>query len=348
MSSHHSYKAVTKKLPETGEVEIKSSIDAKEFAEAVEETLMEIKKEITMPGFRKGAAPEKLVREKIGGAALLSEAAEHAISHAYSHILEAEKIDAIGHPRVSITKIAEGNPLEFTIITAVVPEIGKFGYKEIAAKENKKKDDVIAVTDTEVDKAIEDIKNNYARIGTKKSDTDESAKPIELTDELVKTWGEFKDVADFKAILRKNLESEKEHKAKEKKRLELVDALTKDLEVVIPEVIVEAELRRMLSQMTHDIERMGLKFEEYLKHLKKSEDDLKKEWKVDAMKRVKLDLAIDHIAKKEKIEADKEKIEAEVKHAQEHHKDVNPESARVYFEQILTNQAVFEFLEKQK
>lgn len=347
MSSHHSYKAVIKKLPETGEVEIKSSIDAKEFAEAVTGTLKEIKKEVSLPGFRKGAAPEKLVREKIGDAALLSEAAEHAISHAYSHILEAEKIDAIGHPKVSITKIAENNPLEFTITTAVVPEIGKFEYKKIAEKENAKKADKIEVTDAEVDKAIEDIKNNFARVGAKKVEGEES-KPLELTDDLVKTWGEFKDVADFKETLKKNLVSEKEHKVHEKKRLELVDALTKDLEVVIPEVLIEGELRRMLNQMTHDIERMGMKFDDYLKHLKKSADDLKKEWRVDAMKRVKLDLAIDHIVKKEKIEVDKEKLDAEVKHAQEHHKDVNPESARAYFEQILLNQAVFEFLEKQK
>ncbi len=347
MSSHHSYKAVIKKLPETGEVEIKSSIDAKEFTQAVQETLKEIKKDVSLPGFRKGAAPEKLVREKIGDAALLSEAAEHAISHAYGHILEAEKIDAIGHPRVSITKIAEGNPLEFTILTAVVPEIGKFEYKKIAEKENSKKVEKVEVTDAEVDKAIEDIKNNYARIGAKKVEGQE-AKPIELTDDLVKTWGEFKDVADFKENLRKNLVSEKEHKAQEKKRLELVDALTKDLEVVIPEVLIEAELRRMLSQMTHDIERMGLKFDEYLKHLKKTADDLKKEWKSDAMKRVKLDLAIDHIAKKEKLTANKERLDAEVAHAKEHHKDVDPESARAYFEQILLNQAVFEFLENQK
>lgn len=347
MSSHHSYKAVIKKLPETGEVEIKSSIDAKEFAEAVTGTLKEIKKEVSLPGFRKGAAPEKLVREKIGDAALLSEAAEHAISHAYSHILEAEKIDAIGHPKVSITKIAENNPLEFTITTAVVPEIEKFEYKKIAEKENAKKADKIEVTDAEVDKAIEDIKNNFARVGAKKVEGEES-KPLELTDDLVKTWGEFKDVADFKETLKKNLVSEKEHKVHEKKRLELVDALTKDLEVVIPEVLIEGELRRMLNQMTHDIERMGMKFDDYLKHLKKSAEDLKKEWRVDAMKRVKLDLAIDHIVKKEKIEVDKEKLDAEVKHAQKHHKDVNPESARAYFEQILLNQAVFEFLEKQK
>jgi FKBP-type peptidyl-prolyl cis-trans isomerase (trigger factor) len=345
MASHHTYKASINKLSETGEVEIKSSLSAAEFAEAVKATLADIQKEVTLPGFRKGAAPEKMVREKIGSAAILKEAAEHAISHAYGHILETEKIDAIGHPKVSITKIAEGNPLEFTIVTAVVPEIAKFDYKKIASKENAKKDEAVSVSDEEVAKVIEDIKKNYAR--AQKKDAKEGEPLPELTDDLVKTWGEFTDVADFKAKLRENLAKEKEHKAKEKKRLELVEALTKDLDVVVPEVLVESELGRMAEQMSHDIERMGLQWDDYLKYLKKSPEDLKKEWRPDAIKRVKLDLAISHIAKTEKIEADKAKVEAELKHAKEHHKDIDESRARSYFAHIFQNQAVFEFLEKQ-
>jgi FKBP-type peptidyl-prolyl cis-trans isomerase (trigger factor) len=348
MSHNHTYKVKVKLLPETGEIELSSSIDVKEFAEAIKETVAHIQKDLALPGFRKGAAPEKLVREKVGEVAILKEAAEHAISHAYSHIIEAEKIDAIGHPKVSITKLAEGNPLEFTLVTAVVPEVKKFDYVSIAKKENSKKPEPVAVSDAEVDKAIEDIKNNFSRINKNKDDKGAEAKPLELTDDLVKTWGEFKDVADFKAKLRENLTKEKEHKALEKKRIELVDALTQELNTVIPEVLIQSELARMVDQMKHDVERMGLKWDDYLKHLKKSEDDIKKEWRNDAVKRVKLDLILDHIAKEEKIEADKAKVEAELKHALDHHKGVSEDRARSYFAHIFQNQAVFEFLEKQK
>ncbi|HEU5114219.1 MAG TPA: trigger factor [Candidatus Paceibacterota bacterium] len=347
MSQHHSYKATVKKLDKTGEVEIKSEISAAEFADAVKATLAHVRKETELPGFRKGTAPEKLVRERIGETALLKEAAEHAISHAYGHILEVEKIDAIGYPKVSITKIAEGNPLEFTIVTAIVPEIKNFDYKKISAKENAKKIEIAAVTDEEVEKAITDIKNNFAR-AKKQPKEGEKTEPIELTDELVKTWGDFKDVADFKKKLKDNLAAEKEHRALEKKRIELVDALTKELSIVIPEVLIESELGRMADQMKYDIERMGIKFDDYLKHLKKTIEDLRKEWRADAEKRVKLDLILDHVAKSEKISADKDKVAAEINHAKEHHKDIDPERARSYFEHIFLNQAVFEFLEKQK
>jgi trigger factor len=119
-------------------------------------------------------------------------------------------------------------------------------------------------------------------------------------------------------------------------------------DVVVPEILVESELRQMLEQMKADIARMGLKFEDYLKHLAKTEEDLKKEWRKDALKRAKLDLAVAHIAKTEKISPDAEKIELEVKHAKEHYKEISEDRARGYFAHVFLNQAVFEFLEKQK
>ncbi len=327
MAHGHSYKASVKKLPATGEVEIKSEISAAEFGDAIKGTLAEIKKNADVPGFRKGAAPEKMVRDRVSDAVLLREAAEHAISHAYGHILEAEKIDAIGYPKVSITKIAEGNPLEFTIVTAVVPEITGLDYKKIAAKENTKKVETVEITETDIDKAFENIKKNHPEY--QKSP-------------------EFKDEADFRTKIRENLKAEKEHRAVEKKRLELVDGLTQALDIVVPNVLVETELARMNEQMKHDIERMGLKYEDYLKHLNKTGEDIAKDWRADALKRVKLDLLLTHIAREEKITADKAKLDAEVAHAREHHKDIDLDRARNYFEHIFQNQAVFEFLEKQK
>ncbi|MDP1625403.1 MAG: trigger factor [bacterium] len=305
MSKDHSYKATVNNLPETSEVEIKSSIKADELAEAIQHTLEHIKADVTLPGFRKGAAPDKLVREKVGEAALLAEAAEHAISHAYMHILEDEKIDAIGSPRVEITKLAEGNDLDFTIRAAVVPKISKLDYKKITAEENKKPLEVVEAKEEDLKKVQEKM-------------------PEVKMEDLVK---------------------QNEYKAKEKKRLALVEALAASIDVVVPEVLVESELRQMTAQMKADIERMGLQFGEYLKHLGKTEDDMKKEWRADAVKRVKLELAIGHIADTEKIVPNKEKIEAEVAAAVKNYPGLDEDRARGYFMHLLLNQAVFEFLE---
>ncbi len=104
----------------------------------------------------------------------------------------------------------------------------------------------------------------------------------------------------------------------------------------------------MLSEMKNDVSRMGLSWTDYLKHLKKTEDDMKKDWNEAAKKRVMLELITEHIAKTEKISADEKKVSEEVKHIQEHHKDIDAARARSYFEHIFQNQAVFEFLEGQK
>jgi FKBP-type peptidyl-prolyl cis-trans isomerase (trigger factor) len=342
MSHHHSYKSEIKKFTDTGEVEIKSSISAEEFGEHVRDVLKDYSKEITLHGFRKGSAPERLVREKIGESALLSEAAENAISHAYGHIIDMEKIDAVGRPQVSITKIAEGNPLEFTLRTAVIPEIASFDYAKIAKSENAKKGEVIIVSDEDVEKALENIRKGRS-VGESKE-----VKLPELTDEFAKSLGEFKDVADLKSKIKENLTHEKEHRAKEKKRLALIDEIADKVSAVIPRVMVESELDRMVGQMRHDIERMGLSFDEYLKHLKKSEADMRKEWGKDAEKKVKLDLALDHIAKTEKIVANKKKVDAEIEHIVKDHKDIDIERARMYFKHAFQTQAVFDYLESVK
>lgn len=344
MAKHHSYKAEIKELKDTSEVEIRSSVPALEFDNAVKDALSDLSKEITIPGFRKGSAPEKMVVDKIGENSLLSEGAERAISHAYSHIIETEEIDAIGRPTVSITKMARGNPLEFVIRTAVLPKMNDFDYVMVARTENAKERESSNVNDDEVNESIERIRRGRAI--TKEGEKN----PVlpELDDEFAKSLGDFKGVADLKEKVRENLAHEKKHRVDEKRRLALIDAIAQKVTVAIPNVLIELELDRMIARMKHDIERMGLSFDDYLKHIKKTEPEMRGEWKKDAEKKVKLDLALDYISRKEKIFADKSKIEAEIKHLKEHHKDVDTSRAEIYYENMFRTQAVFDYLESIK
>ncbi len=341
MASHHSYKASIRPLPDTSEVEITSSVPSEEFDSHIKDALADMSRDITIPGFRKGAAPEKMILDRIGETTLLSEGAERAISHAYGHILEAEEIDAVGKPRVSITKMARGNPLEFTITTAVVPKIKTLDYKAIARKENEKKQEPATVTDTEVTEAIEKIRRS--RAVAKEGEKDPMLP--ELTDAFVQSLGDFKDVADFTKKIGDNLAHEKTHRIAEKRRLSLINAIASAVVLVIPNVLIESELDHMIARMRHDIERMGLSFDEYLKHLKKTETEMRTEWRADAEKKVKLDIALEYIAREEKIVADQSKIDAELTHLKEHHKDIDADRARAYFEHTFKTQAVFDYLE---
>ncbi len=167
----------------------------------------------------------------------------------------------------------------------------------------------------------------------------------EFNDAFVQALGPFKDIADFKAKLKENIKLEKENLQKEKTRLKIVEKIIDESTLELPEILVEIELDKILYRMESDITQMGLKFEDYLKHLSKSKDDLRKEFRTEAEKKAKLALILNEIAKVEKIIADEEQVAREVAAILEHYKDADPDRARLHAENVLLNEKIFQFLE---
>jgi trigger factor len=346
-------KAVVTELPDS-EVQIEGEISAEVLESYRKDAVKKINEKITLPGFRKGNVPEKILTSKVGEQTILEEMAEMALGAAYPHLIIDNKLNTIGRPEITITKIAAGNPLGFKITTAVIPKITLPDYKKIAKEEMSKKEEAIAVDEKELENAITEIrKSRVSHEGHDHSKSEEEhQKEIEksmpeLTDEFVKTLGSFENVADFKEKLKENILQDKKQKAKEKKRLAIIDAVIRDAKIDVPAVIVESELSKLVAQFRDDVSRMGIDPDEYMKHIKKTEDDLRKEWKEDARKRAKLQLALGQIAIEEKIKPEEKEIEQEISHVLTHYKDADPERARAYVESVLINQKVFEFLESQ-
>ena len=169
----------------------------------------------------------------------------------------------------------------------------------------------------------------------------------EFNDAFAQALGPFENVADFKAKLKENIKLEKENNQKEKTRLKIIEEIIKESAADLPELLVQIELDKILYRMESDITQMGLKFEDYLKHLSKTRDDLRKEFRQDAEKKAKLGLILNEIAKAEKIIADPEQVAQEVAAILEQYKEADPERARAHAENILTNEKIFQFLESQ-
>lgn len=363
-------KITVNKLPKS-EVEIEGEIEADVFEAYFNKALKRIGENLEIDGFRKGKVPENVLLSKVPEAQILGEMAELALSEHYPKILEEEKIDAISRPEISITKLARKNPLGFKIKTAVMPEMTLPDYKKIAKKvidgvtdEEKKTEP----TDKEVEDTIMDIRKSRApkihmaeeaehvhKEGEEHDHAHETKAPEGATpelppmnDEFVQALGPFKDVADFTEKLKENIKLEKENQLKEKTRLKIVEKIIDDLKVELPEILVEVELNKILYRMESDITQMGLKFEDYLKHLNKTTEDLRKEFRIDAEKKAKLGLVLNKIAETEKIVADPEQVAQEVAQILEHYKDADPERAQMHAENVLTNEKVFQFLEEQK
>ncbi len=355
-----------KKLPKS-EVQIEGELSAEDFETYFPRALAKLGENIEISGFRKGKAPENILLANIGEMKVLEEAAELALSDSYPKILEENKLDAIGRPEISILKLARKNPLGFKIKTAVLPEVKLPDYKKIAgetvADEAKGAKDV-EVTDQEIEDTILDIrKSRGPKINIKDSvprqatdgqkEEKEEEKPTasenlpEFNDEFVRSLGPFKDVGDFKTKLRQNIKLEKENQKREKVRLKIMENIMQKTEVDIPEILRQAELQKIIYRMQSDISAMGLKFEDYLAHIKKTREELEKDFLPEAEKKAKLSLILHKIAEMEKIVPDEKEVADEVAHILEHYKDADPERARMHAENVLSNEKIFQFLEKQ-
>lgn len=322
-------------------VEITGSIPADVWEKHRSAALKHLNNAVTIDGFRKGNIPENILIAKVGEMAVLEEMAELALPKAYMDILVEHKIDAVGRPEISVTKLAKGNDLEFKAVTAVVPEMTLPDYRKLAAEAVKKAPALAdKIADKELEEAIEKVRKMHA--------TNEGKDLPDLTDDFVKKLGNFTDIPDFKNKLSEMMLDDKKIQAADKLRLSIADAISEATKVEIPEIMTESELARTEAQFTADIERMGVKMDDYLKHAKKSLEDIRKEWMPHSEKKAKLQLILNEIAKAEKIQPTPAEIEEEVNHITSHYKDADRDRAAVYAETVLTNEKVFQFLEGQK
>jgi FKBP-type peptidyl-prolyl cis-trans isomerase (trigger factor) len=342
------YNVTIKDLPES-RIEIQASIQAEEFAAARPQAIKHLQEHANLPGFRKGMVPESVLLARIGEEAILDEMAEIAIGRAYPSIVVANKLDVIGRPEVKITKVAVGSPLEFVITTAIFPKVVLPEYVAIAKKVNAKKE-TPHVEDAEVEKTIDELKKLRA-----KSDAQREGKeyaegdPLpELTDAWVKELGGFENIDDFKTKLKENILAEKIRQARDKIRVEIMQALVKETPMDLPHILVDQELSRMEEEFSADIARMGMDLPKYLEQIKKTREDMHTEWHDDAVARVKTQIIAAKIAEVEKLEPNEEDMKREVEVLTNRYPNAPKERVEGFVRMILENEKVFSFLEEQK
>ncbi len=316
----HFDKIKVEKTP-TGEAIITGEITLESLQHARSEALKHLNGKVELSGFRKGNIPENVLVKNLGEMKVLEETAEVALAHQYGNIISEAKLKPIGRPEVAITKLAPGIPLEFKITVTLEPEFELPDYKKISGEAKKIKEDV-EVSDTEVDAVIAEIEKR-------------GWKP------------ELKEGEDLRVKAKENILEEKKFRNKEKRRLSIVEALTKATNLKIPKLLIDSELDRMIGQFQDDVVHHGMKWDEYLKSIKKTEEDIRKEWREKAEERSKAELIMLKIAEAEKLSPTNEELERETTHLLSHHKDADPMRVRMYVYQQLQNQKVFEFLETQ-
>lgn len=327
-----------KHLPDS-EAEIVGDIPFETIAPYKEHALKHLAEHMDLPGFRKGHVPPEMVLKKVGEVHVLEEAVELFMQDFYATLLEVTKVSAVGRPDIRITKLAPGNPVSLTIHVSVFPTL-TLPKNWHRVGEGVPTEPATLATDEEVEQTLKSLQESRAV-------REEGKEPVvqELTDEFAKSIGKFENLEELKTQIKKGIGEEKERAAKDKRRGRIIDALLEGVEVEIPKIFVESELDKIIAQLKEDVARFNVPFEDYLKRVEKTEEGLREEYRDQARKRAKLQLTLNKIAEEEKIEAEKEAVETEMKHALEHFPKANPELLRIHIETVLKNEKVLQMLE---
>ncbi len=322
-------------------IKISAVIDWKILEEASKVALEDMLAKAELPGFRKGKVPRDMFVEKVGELTILEEGAEHAIATAYPDIVADNKFMPISRPKIRITKIAPRNDLEVEIEVQTMPEITLPDYKKIASGIKEEKADE-TVTDEDIEKVLHNLQHQIMKT------EDEKEVHPEINDDFAKKIGNFENLEALKKNIVENIKMEKSLRVKDKRRSEIAEKLIAESTGEIPDVLISDESHSLLERLKFDLGNAGIKWDEYLRNIKKTEEEILKDVRGDAEKRVRLELVVAKIAREEKLENNTNEIKKEVENIMKMHPSADPMRAEEYVRSIMTNRAVFEFLENQK
>lgn len=228
-------KSVLAKQP-NGTIQLTISIPWEDYAKTREEVVKATAEKASVPGFRKGKAPKKLVEKQIDEASVQEEVLRKLLPIYYVDAVKEHNINPIMNPKIHVGKLEEGKAWDFTATTCEMPEVVLGDYKD----------------------KIKSLTAKSKIIVPGKEET-----PVKFE--------------------------------------EIIQTLLESTTVVIPELIVEQEVDRLLAQMLDEIKKLGLTLDQYLASTNRTPDQVRTEYQKKAESDIKLEFVLQKIAEAEKI-----------------------------------------------
>ncbi len=149
----------------------------------------------------------------------------------------------------------------------------------------------------------------------------------EINDEWAKSLGEFSSLEALKKNIEEGIKQEKEIALRQKKRIEFLEKMAAKTKVELPETLVKREAQGLMKNLENRVNaELGISLEEYLAQVKKTKEQVEKEFEKIGQDRVRNFLIINQIIKNEKIEAKEEEIKEKVQEMLNNYS--NPEQAQ--------------------
>ncbi|MFN8590909.1 MAG: trigger factor [Thermomicrobiales bacterium] len=146
-------KLTMERLPES-RVQLEIVAEEAESAEAMQRAVRKVGNQIALPGFRKGKAPRAMIERVYGPDVFVEEANRYLMTDLYRQALEQTDITPVGDPEVDI---AATDPLTFTVVVPVYPEIDPGPYRDVRIEPID-----ASVDDATVDELIEGMRRNIS------------------------------------------------------------------------------------------------------------------------------------------------------------------------------------------
>lgn len=374
---------------ETNVVEIEFEISKEAFEAAMQKSYIKNVKQITLPGFRKGKAPRKMIEKIYGEAIFYDDAINFAFPEAYEEALKEAKVEPVSQPEVDVKRWPDAeNTIILTAKVTVKPDVrvSKFETVDIVKPEHP-------VTDEDVEAELKRAQERAARLitvedrATQSGDTavidyegfvdgvafeggkgenhdlvlgsgsfipgfedqligkntgddvdvvvtfpEEYHAPElagkeatfkvkvnaiktkempELDDEFAQDVSEFDTLDEYKADIRAKLEKNAEERVKREIEDAAVEFVVSKMKVNIPDIMIENRIDDMLRDFEMRLSYQGMNLETYLKYAGMEMDAFRAQFKEQAENQVKGQLALEAMAKREKIKVSKDEIAAE-------------------------------------
>ena len=133
-------------------------VSAEDLDKAMEKAYQKQKSRISLPGFRKGKAPRKMIESMYGKGVFMEDAVNSLVPQEYTKALGECELEIVSQPEINVTHMEPGKALIFTADVAVKPEVTLGDYKGVEVPKTE-----IAVTDEEVDAEIKKEQDKNAR-----------------------------------------------------------------------------------------------------------------------------------------------------------------------------------------
>ena len=133
-------------------------VSAEDLDKAMEKAYQKQKSRISLPGFRKGKAPRKMIESMYGKGVFMEDAVNSLVPQEYTKALGECDLEIVSQPEINVTQMEPGKALIFTADVAVKPEVTLGEYKGVEVPKSE-----IAVTDEEVDAEVKKEQDKNAR-----------------------------------------------------------------------------------------------------------------------------------------------------------------------------------------